>query len=71
MGRKPKLVVPELCCKEVLTVSEAANILQLREETILRYIDKGELIASRIGRPWRIRRYDLNNFLISKANVQR
>ncbi|MFA9397390.1 MAG: helix-turn-helix domain-containing protein [Clostridiaceae bacterium] len=58
-----------LKCKEILTVDETAELLQLRRETILRYITKGEIVATKIGRPWRIRKSDLNNFLIRNENV--
>ena len=70
MGREPKTLPGEktLNCKEILTVEDAAKLLQLRKETILRYIEKGELTASRIGRPWRIRKQDLNTFLIKREN---
>ena len=70
MGRKSKALQGEktLNCKEIMTVEEVAKLLQLRKETILRYIEKGELTASRIGRPWRIRKQDLNTFLIQREN---
>lgn len=67
MGRKPK-DTRTLGCKEIMTVEEAADFLQMRKETILRFIASGELVASRLGRPWRIRRDDLNTFLINKEN---
>lgn len=70
MGRKPKTLPGEktLNCKEILTVEDVAKLLQLRKETILRYIEKGELIASRIGRPWRIIEHNVNTFLIKREN---
>ena len=70
MGRKakPTPLVRDLKCKEIMTVEEAANTLQLGKETILRYIASGDITASRIGRPWRIRRVDLNQFLIKNEN---
>ena len=70
MGRKakPTPLVRDLKCKEIMTVEEAANTLQLGKETILRYIASGDITASHIGRPWRIRRVDLNQFLIKNEN---
>ncbi|EDT83769.1 helix-turn-helix domain-containing protein (plasmid) [Clostridium botulinum] len=70
MGRKPKTLPGEktLNCKEIMTVEDVAKLLQLRKETILRYIEKGELTESRIGRPWRIRKQDVNTFLIKREN---
>lgn len=52
--------------KEVLTAEQAADYLQVDTETIYRYIRRGELIASRIGRTYRIPRRSLDLFLWSK-----
>lgn len=68
MGRKLK-EEKTLNCKEIMTVSEVADLLQVRRETVLRLIEKKQLIASRIGRPWRIRGTDLNAYLIQNENT--
>jgi excisionase family DNA binding protein len=71
MGRPKKKLISEkpLNCKDILTVEEVAAILQLRKETILRFIASKELVASRMGRPWRIRKSDLNIFLVKNENI--
>ncbi|MGJ0909492.1 helix-turn-helix domain-containing protein [Clostridium botulinum] len=70
MGRKPKTLPGEktLNCKETLTIEDVAKLLQLKKETILRYIEKEELTASRIGSPWKIHIQDSNTFLIKRKN---
>lgn len=56
--------------KDILTVKEVSEILNLRYETILRYILNKELVASKLGRVWRIRRTDLNKFLLERENTR-
>jgi len=56
--------------KDILTVKEVSEILNLRYETILRYISNKELVASKLGRVWRIRRTDLNKFLLERENTR-
>lgn len=48
---------------ELLTVSEAARILDLHEITIRRHIKQGRLKAVKVGRRVRIRRRDLEEFM--------
>lgn len=40
--------------REVLTAEQAADYLQVDRETIYRYIRQGKLVASRLGRTYRI-----------------
>lgn len=53
--------------REVLTVEEAAKFLSLSKKTIRRFIDSGELVASRVGRQYRIPRRNIDLFLASKS----
>ena len=39
---------------DVLTPEQAADYLQINRETVYRYIKEGKLIASRLGRAYRI-----------------
>jgi len=48
---------------ELLTVNEAAKILNLHEITIRRHINQGRLRAVRVGRQVRIRSEDLEEFM--------
>lgn len=69
MGRKPK-DIRELNCKEIMTVTETAKFLQIRRETVLRLIANKKLIATKIGRPWRIRKCDLDTYLKNNENTK-
>jgi len=40
--------------REIFTPEQAANYLQVDRETIYRYIRQGKLVASRLGRRYRI-----------------
>lgn len=59
-----------LKCKDILTVQEVAELLGLRYETIIRYIAHNKLIATKLGRVWRIRKTDLNRFMLARENVR-
>ena len=48
---------------EVLTPDQAAAYLQVNRETVYRYIREGKLIASRLGRSYRIPRRNLELLL--------
>jgi excisionase family DNA binding protein len=40
--------------REIFTPEQAANYLQVDKETIYRYIRQGKLVASKLGRTYRI-----------------
>ncbi len=40
--------------REIFTTEQAAEYLQVERETIYRYIRQGKLVASRLGRTYRI-----------------
>jgi excisionase family DNA binding protein len=48
---------------EVLTLREAADFLRCSPDTVKRHARAGELPASKIGRVWRFRRADLDEWL--------
>ena len=49
---------------EVLTPKQAAELLQLNEETVRRLLRSGQLPGCKLGpRQWRIRRGDLQDYL--------
>jgi excisionase family DNA binding protein len=48
---------------EVMTVEQAATYLQVSRGVIYRLIREGKLLASRIGRNYRIARWQLDTFL--------
>jgi excisionase family DNA binding protein len=49
--------------REVLTPEQAADFLQVNRETIYRYIRDGRLVASKLGRTYRIPRRNLELLL--------
>ncbi len=51
------------CSPDILTPVQAAAYLQVNRETIYRYIREGKLLASRLGRSYRIPRTNLDLLL--------
>ena len=49
--------------REVLTPEQAAEYLQVNRETIYRYIRQGKLVASKLGRTYRVPRRSLDLLL--------
>ncbi len=47
----------------VYTLEEVAKILRISESTVKRLIEDGELRARKVGRQWRIRKIDLDEYL--------
>ena len=50
-----------------LTTEEVLGWLKVTPRTVYRLIRAGELPAVRVGRQWRFRRADLENWLASRA----
>lgn len=48
---------------DLFTPEQAADYLQVNRETVYRYIREGKLIASRLGRTYRIPRTSIEMFL--------
>lgn len=53
---------------EILTVAQAATYLQVSEKTVLKWIKNDKLIASQVGRIYRIRLSDINAYLAANSN---
>jgi excisionase family DNA binding protein len=51
--------------REIMTPEQAAAYLQVNKETIYRYIREGRLVASKLGRAYRIPRNSLDLLLWS------
>lgn len=49
--------------KEIMTPQEVAEYLQLTPDTVYRYIREGKLVASRLGRYYRISRQNVDLLL--------
>lgn len=50
----------------LLTIKDAASLLQVSEKTIRRWIDTAELPAAKLGNQWRIRPRDLDLFVYER-----
>jgi excisionase family DNA binding protein len=49
--------------RDILTPNQAADYLQVDRETIYRYIRQGKLVASKLGRSYRIPKHSLDLLL--------
>jgi excisionase family DNA binding protein len=56
---------------EFLTVAEVAAILRVSKLTVWRYIDAGKLPAYKVGRDYRIKKSEFEQFLESKRTPKR
>lgn len=54
---------------EILTLAEAAKTVRLCEKTLVRAIKRGDLVASKLGGRWRIRRSELEAWFESRRYV--
>jgi len=52
---------------DVLTPQAVAEYLQLTPDTIYRYIREGKLVASKMGRQYRIRKESVELFLLATS----
>lgn len=48
---------------EIMTPEQVAEYLQVVTRTVYRMIDRGDLLAAKIGRVWRIRKEDVDEYL--------
>ena len=53
--------------KEIMTPEQVADYLQLNKDTVYRYIREGKLIASRLGRNYRISKDNVDLFLLATS----
>ena len=50
--------------REIMTPEQVADYLQLNKETVYRYIREGKLVASRLGRSYRIPKANVDLLLL-------
>ena len=55
--------------KDVLTPQEVAEYLQLTPDTVYRYIREGKLVASQLGRHYRIPKRNVDLFLLATSTA--
>lgn len=48
---------------EIMTVSEVAKYLKISEVTTYKFVQEGKIPAFKIGRHWRVKKSDLNEFI--------
>lgn len=48
---------------EIMTISQVAKYLQISEVTTYRLVQEGKIPAFKVGRSWRVKREDLNEFI--------
>lgn len=53
---------------EILTISQVAEYLQVCDKTVRRLISNKELSASKIGKSWRIKKSDIEEYLLQTRN---
>ncbi len=56
--------------KEIMTPEQVADYLQLNKDTVYRYIREGKLVASKLGRNYRISRANVDLFLLATSTSQ-
>lgn len=56
-----------IAVRDVLTPEEVAQLLGVSRKTIYRFIERGELIAARVGHQYRIPKRHIDLFLASKS----
>jgi excisionase family DNA binding protein len=49
--------------QRLLTIKDVADILQVSDKTVRRWIDAGDLVAHRVGRQLRVSQGDLETFI--------
>jgi excisionase family DNA binding protein len=54
---------PQTSFPEIMTPEQAAEYLQVSRETVYRYIRQGKLVASRLGRSYRVQKRNLDLLL--------
>lgn len=53
---------------EILTVAQTATYLQVSDKTVLKLIKSDKLVASQVGRIYRIKMSDINEYLSAHSN---
>ncbi|MFZ3580167.1 helix-turn-helix domain-containing protein [Virgibacillus sp. DJP39] len=56
---------------EIMTVAQVAEYLQLSEMTTYKLVQENKIPAFKIGRHWRVKKEDLNEFIERLKNGER
>lgn len=57
--------------KEIMTVNEVAEFLKISTVTTYRLVQEGKISAFKVGRSWRVKRTDLNEFIEQQKQGER
>lgn len=57
--------------KEIMTISQVAKYLQISEVTTYRLVQDGKIPAFKVGRGWRVKKEDLNEFIEKQKRGER
>lgn len=57
--------------REIMTISQVAEYLQLSEVTTYKLVQEGKLPGFKIGRHWRVKKEDLNDYIEMLKKGQR
>lgn len=55
--------------REILTIREAADYLQVNERTLYRLANKGGVPAFRVASAWRFRKRDIDNWITEQSQT--
>lgn len=53
----------------ILTIAQAAEYLKVCDKTVRRLISRKELVASKVGKSWRIQKEDIDRYLDKTKNA--
>lgn len=56
--------------QEVLSLTEACQILRLAKPTLYGYVRRGEIPAFKLGRSWKFHKNSLDQWLIERVKQQ-
>lgn len=54
---------------EIMTIQQVAEYLQVCDKTIRRLISRKELSDSKIGRSWRVKKNNIDEYLLQRRNI--
>ena len=57
--------------KEIMTIRQVAEYLQISEVTTYRLVQADEIPAFKIGHSWRVKKEDLNEFIEKQKRGER
>ncbi|HBV89289.1 helix-turn-helix domain-containing protein [Desulfosporosinus sp.] len=57
--------------KEIMTLRQVAEYLQISEVTTYRLVQDGKIPAFKVGRSWRVKKEDLNEFIEKQKRGER